>query len=237
MIHKGLSGFGLHLQGGIVTKWTSGHESTPLLKYSCEKQLKEIEENKLGPIKTVDIYSTSEGFDNFEFSMPHMECPTGFTDFDNRLLIREQIRKSLYSRSNDIRSGFKKIIRRELDKIEESVIKLDCLRLLELCSDYYPYGYAHGDFGFANMLIEDGVIHMIDFTKAFINSPLLDIATLRLSTYCEDAKAWHLDLVDTVERDHWLYINQITIIKMIKVLSYKITDKEKFKMLMYVQTV
>lgn len=227
MIHKGHSGFGLQVKSGQVIKWTRGEDSIPILRASYLKQMKECEENKLGVIKTVDIWSMTESCGIFSFSMPHMDCPTGFTDDKNKLKIREQIRRSLFFRSRDIRLGFKKCVLKELEGVEDSEFKLIIESLLETCSDYYPYGYAHGDFGFANMLVEEGQIHMIDFTESFINSPLLDVATLEMSIFCNDAKPWHIDIVKTLEQDHWDFRLHSTIIRMTKVLKYKITEKEK----------
>ena len=230
MIHKGLSGFALLKDGGKVTKWTQGKESCARLLDSCFRQSEERLKGLLYPIKTVPVYSRAIRNNYFSFEMPFMDLPSGFTFKNNRLIIKSIIRQSFENRSWSPKAGFKNIIRRELEKYPISAQKIHIENMLNICSDIYPHGYAHGDMGFANMLIDEDSVYMIDFTESFIDSPLIDLATMELSLFSEFSKTWNLECFTDCSNALFRYKEQTDIVRMVKVLSfYRDTDTEERK--------
>lgn len=221
LIHSGLSGFGIKLRGQVVCKWTRGSESSKKLRASYEKQVECISSKKLSPIIACDAYGyIGRSDDEFYFDMPFMDYPSGFTVRENLGSVKSQIRKSLVFRSFNSRPGFHSIVRKELLKYPNSKEKVETIRLLDLCSDIYPHGYAHGDFGFANMLVKDGQIHMIDFTETFIDSPLIDVVMLGLSLNSDLAGPWHKEVVSSVYGDFFEHRLQIEVLRRCKIISF-----------------
>lgn len=222
VIHKGLSGFGFKDCGDQLIKWTTGKESKLVLMESCQAQMIERRLMKLYPLHTVPVYSKKEDGESFEFSMPKLDFPSGFTFKYNPREIRSLIRQSFENRSWEPKAGFKSIVRKELAKYPLSDLKLMAEAALEYCSDIYPHGYAHGDMGFANMLVDDKKIqiYMIDFTKSFIQSPLIDLATMELSLFSEFTKSWSLECWTDCSNALFRYKEQANVVRMVKVISF-----------------
>lgn len=221
MKHKGHGEFGLTFTSDNVTKWTTGEVSSKALNKSLQKHLLDIQFNSLKPIMPVEIISTVTTKSEVSFTMPYIKGDTGFTATIHRKKIKEQIRKSINKRSLHIRQGFKALVEAELNILEDSELKNVVREELAKCSDHYPHGYCHGDFGFANMLIIDEVIHMIDYTPSFIESPLMDLATMELSLFSELAKDWHFEIFELLEKDLFRFKAHKDILRMCKVLSFK----------------
>ena len=179
MTHRGLSGFAVEIDKDrkIVRKWTRGLESTPKLTASFHLQLEEYFSGKLYPMKTVPVTMCDGSKKDFiEFQMPFIDGNSGFTEWKHRNEMCDQIKKSFQSRKNDLRSGFHSICLTELSNFKFPHLKLQIVDLLSQCSEKYPYGFSHGDLGFANMIVDaEGQIHLIGFTPSFIDSPLMDL--------------------------------------------------------------
>lgn len=229
MKHKGLSGFGLRIKDDTIEKWTVGQESKLKLYESYLLQKNEHYLQNLLPIQPLPIFFSLDSFDSFSFIMPYHLGDTGFTAEEN-ININAAIRSSLIDRSYQYADGFKKIIKIEISKYKKSVLTKIIEDKLESVDDLYPLGFCHGDFGFANMLIDGDSISMIDFTPSFIYSPLMDIATMELSLFSSVAKPWHFKLFEDIERDHERFKEQKNIVRMCKVLSFTHSeDNEDFK--------
>lgn len=224
VIHKGLSGFALEKKGDQVIKWTQGKESSKLLFDSAYLQAEERIKKELSPIKAVPIYAKSIKGDYFSFNMPFMDLPSGFTFKKNGRIIKSIIRQSFENRSWNPRGGFKSIIKKELLKYPLSDLKIMTEAALNYCSDIYPHGYAHGDMGFANMLIGEDEVYMIDFTPSFINSPLIDLCTMELSLFSEFTKSWNLECYTDCSNALFRYKEQAEVVRMVKVLSFMRDD-------------
>ena len=217
--HEGLSGAGFKVEESIITKWTKGHESAPKLRNSCYEQTRERIEGNLLPIKAIPVWSFNDSKDYFEFSMPncsHLE--TGFTSNPEELT--DQLYTSFKNRVSKFKFGFKDQVNRELLKYPDSKYKNQILRVLEKSPDHYPHGYCHGDMGFANMLVEDGQIYMIDFTESFIESPLMDLATMALSLTSSLTTLAHCTCYVNIVYKLGLNQHQIDVLALVKILGY-----------------
>lgn len=240
---NGLSGFAVERKDDKVLKWTRGTESAYKLRKDCMKQVKELSANKLHPIKTVDVICFYEEDDFFGFETPYLAYETGFALTKNQNIVFDQILNSLINRFESTRDGFKKIC---LDQLNKSISELEKKPykdqglflaqkigyLIDQSSDVYPWGYCHGDFGFANMLVDPkGQIHMIDFTTSFIYSPLMDIATLTMSCMF---KGRGNDFTDKTKADiksnFKEYTHKIRILRILKMFSWlPYADNEKWR--------
>lgn len=220
MEHEGLSGCGFKKSKDQITKWTQGPDVYKKLKGSCYMQEVEAKKGFLFPIKTVPVYSKKEKGDYLEFTMPLMPLSSGFTFKTNRGLIKSQIRRSFENRSLEPRAGFKRIINEIINNYEDSDIKLTIQAALISCPDIYPHGYPHGDFGFANMLVSESEVFMIDFTESFIYSPLVDLATMELSLFSPWTRSWNLECFTECSNVLFRYKQQADIVRMVKVLTF-----------------
>ena len=226
--HKGLSGFSLRREGDEVIKWTRGIESTKILKESYMMQLREMTFETMYPIKTVEIKSVMDLIDfgeYFDFRMPLIEADSAFY-YPHGERLFAQVRASFWARSYRPVGGFKEIIKAYLLGIEPSCMKLEVEEQLAEASDYYPSGFCHGDFGLANMLIVEDSIHMIDYTPSFIQTPLIDIATLEMSMVHMEVSQWHLDLLKILKNDYKGYADKIDILRKCKVLGFQNYDSD-----------
>lgn len=240
---NGLSGFAVERRDDKVVKWTRGAESSYILRKDCFKQLKELSANKMYPIKTVDILNFTEEDDYFEFETPYLAYETVFGLSKNQNIVFDQILNSLINRMESTRDGFKKICLDQLNKsiklLEKKPYKDQGLflaqkigYLIDQSSDIYPWGYCHGDFGFANMLVDPkGQIYMIDFTHSFIYSPLMDIATLSMSgTFKGRGTDFTNKVVSDVLSNFKEYTHKIRVLKIVKMFSWlPYADKEVWR--------
>lgn len=219
--HKGLSGFGVTLESDLVRKWTIGEQSQEL--YDCMKRQKDCGQS-LYPIEAVPVYSYKYKHRpaSFEFHMPYLDTESGVTTTEFKLL-EDDIIESFRVRSLFVAHGLNSIVRYELQNLKNvpNEIVQRIISTLNKETDAYLCGYAHGDFGFANMLLSEGKIKMIDFCKPFIDSPLLDLATMSLSA----VKPEHLRIVERASIMFKSWSSQSEII--CKVHLLKILDKIK----------
>lgn len=232
MFTKGLSGSSVNIKENVVTKWTIGNESSPTLEYQCNKQKNELLQNNLYPIKTVNVLCTATKDSYFSFDMPHISRCVNDIDKSHHNLIANHIAQSFRNRSKIKKNGFKRIIenciynirvnslRNDLDIICKDMFnKLN--NLLNEVSDFYPAGYAHGDFGIDNMLLdENSNIVMIDFAYSHIYSPLIDAATLSFSLKSDHRNKELMFLDDLIDLEFSHYLKHIDIIKILKCIEW-----------------
>lgn len=223
---------GVNTDGKIVRKWTRNNKKMlSILKKSYIKQVLEIEQNHLNPLKTVPILSHTEISDTyFCFDMPYLDYDNGFTTKHHQIL-SNRIRESLNKRSNNLHRGFRELSHAELDRLESEFTDNDKLDLkntvkdlrksISLCSDFYLKGYAHGDFGPANMLIsKEGEIYMIDFLDSYLYSPMIDVATFSLSLIGTKVPDHILKIHKVLMTDFAKSIDQINVIKRLRIISW-----------------
>ena len=221
--HNGLSGFGLRREGEEVVKWTRGVESTKILKESYMIQKRAHDRNFLHPMRALEITSVMDLIDfgeYFEFRMPYVESDSAYFYQDGYHLI-DHIRRSISYRKSVAHVGFKEIVSDYLIGIKPSAMKFEVEQDLEKTNDLYPKGFCHGDFGLANMLIIDDVVHLIDFTPSFIQTPLMDIATLEMCIVHMEVAPWHIELLKQLKKDNADYADKISILRKCKVLGFK----------------
>ena len=220
--HKGLSGAAIEVVNGRVRKWTRGSVAAPELKNAATRQANA--EFHLLPILAAPILSTKEKEDYFAFEM-ELYPETAFTLFNEE--VEKKIEDSLSARlsRNHCRlftwdpmvavSGYK-----------ESNLKRE-FQMEWPQAKYFPHGYAHGDFGFANMVIEGDQVYMIDFTTPLIQSPLVDIATMEVSLFAGETTQKHIDFVRKIRDKYSHWSQQIDMIRKVKVLSFNNPDNHR----------
>lgn len=178
-----------------------------------------LRSGRFSPLKPVPIIGFWEENGEFYFEMPFLDYESGFTSNEHDR-VKKAIIESLVSRSHVKSSGFKKIILRELERLERAK-EIDLIfDRLKKCSDEYIEGPTHGDLGLANILVGPE-IYLIDFTPSFIQSPLMDIATLETSLIGAEDGAKFKKFFKEIERKFRAYKDQKDIIRMVKVLSYQ----------------
>lgn len=234
--HEGHSGFGLRVnaEDQTVTKWTQGSESHKVLLQSYKKQLVSGIDETLYPLKVVDVISFKKDRDYFQFTMPFLTYETGFTT-KNHELVSRLVTQSLTIRSKVEVFGFCSIMRDFILSLRQSPETAELLQEASSLSATYPYGHTHGDMGFANMLVSHDSVYMIDFTTSFLHSPLLDIATMRLSLASPHAEQWHRDLYESLVAGPFKkYKQHINLICKALILSYakdSMTDERSKELL------
>lgn len=230
--HQGLSGFAVEQIGNRVKKWTMGPEATIRLRESCTLQVNESMQRRLHPIMTLPVLKTESDENSFSFEMPFVPYDSGFTMSEDLIQnVINNIRTSLKRRVKNEKPNFQIECIEELARIIGEMTETDkqdvCGEILKLkvkisgASRFYPHGYAHGDFGPANMLVNHkGEIYMIDFNKSFIYTPLMDVATLLLGMRSEGRCEWHDELEVLVMSDFEAYRKQIDILMRLKMFSW-----------------
>ena len=77
---------------------------------------------------------------------------------------------------------------------------------------------------------DEDSVYMIDFTESFIDSPLIDLATMELSLFSEFSRTWNLECYTDCSNALFRYKEQTDIVRMVKVLSfYRDADTEERK--------
>lgn len=220
MLHRGYGGFGLIKMNDSIRKWTHGSQSKVQLYKSAVLQINSQMDNSLYPILTVPVDEMQMRGDYFHFDMPFLEFESGFTTRHTKKLEIECL-TSIKNRLGRDEKGFLNIAYKFLDSVVCDIsLKEKVKSQIADCSDFYPRGFCHGDFGFANMLVGERV-HMIDFLPSFIESPLIDIATLQLSTEFNDYKRdKHVEIGNKAAALVKVYSKHIRAIKSLKMLSW-----------------
>lgn len=115
--------------------------------------------------------------DDESFKMPFIKGvsfnPSSFSSAESSMI-------EMYLTSNKgIESGdFRSLVRLFLKDRPDSFMKEDVLQLLNECPDNYLKGFCHGDFGPDNIIFNKDNGYLIDFTEAYIDSILFDVAIL-----------------------------------------------------------
>lgn len=223
--HRGLSGAAVTVIGGNVVKWTRGAQSAPILRLGMVRQIEC--KGFLHPIRPAPVLSRRCTSEETRFKMP-LYPETTFTFFDEK--ISDQIFLSLYNRLNKT-TEFNWSNASFLSKLNDSELKEEFLSSIGECTMSFPHGYAHGDFGFSNMMVKDGRIYMIDFIEPIIMTPLVDIAALEMSLFSDLSTVKHLEVVVKLRKEYGHYIKQIDLLRKLKVLSFKNPDTEDHRRL------
>lgn len=219
--HKGLSGAAIEVVGDRVRKWTAGREASPLLHHALV--LQRACSDELLPILSTEVLMWESDPDSCLFEMPIYE-DTAFTRFD--LSIQTQIRLSLKNRLSFAykRNDFASRIAQAVHSFCSSNLKQEFLADFDIEPSTYPAGYCHGDFGFANMMIDNGQVKMIDFTPSFLYTPLIDIASMEMSLFSDATTTKHAEFVEEILEEFKEWRPQINILRKVKVLSFNNPD-------------
>lgn len=228
MLKQGFSGFNVGMKDGIVVKQTTGVKSSQILKHDILKQIRSI--GKLYPIASVPILKVEYDKSFFKCEMPFMGFDLRDQDLsDSQIeIVKQQIIQSLKNRSSKITYGFNSIILKELNRILgvliESGLEAEADQIekesYRCSSDYYIQGYCHGDLGLANMFLVGGRVYANDFTRSFIDSPLVDIVMLKQS---KPMKIYERKqkMIDEIESEFYQFKDQMDLILKIKQLGWK----------------
>lgn len=208
-----------------VRKWTTGANSSSILRKEFLKIMTAINDDLMSPIEVVEPIGMSSGPSFFEYTMPFIEGETGFTT-DKFNLVADAIKSSIKHRCRERVSGFKLACRRELDVIYSLDSKL-CAKydqkfsqMIDASSDIYPSGFCHGDMGLANIIIDGNSVKCIGLTHSFIQTPLFDVATYCLSLKSSVVKEEHIKLRDELLSFFDKYLVNIVLLQKIRMLSW-----------------
>ena len=152
--------------------------------------------------------------------MPYVDAESGWTTIEFEIL-EKKIKDSFKNRAKEIANGFNEIILKELGYLQRvpEMLMGKVKSQLKIETDPYVYGYTHGDFGFANMFVDQGKVLIIDFSIPFIDSPLLDLATMELSVRGIKAnREKHLNIVRKIYELFPEYRLQVHILKQVHLL-------------------
>jgi len=108
---------------------------------------------------------------------------------------------------------FKNIKVGKINGIIKKVEQIECLNfpqkerimkiLKNLPKEDLPTGQCHGDFTMANMVFTDSTIYALDFLNTYIDSPLLDLLSIRQDTHhlwsCFLSQNYSCRLVETLK--------------------------------------
>lgn len=198
--------------------------SSVLLKESCFKQIDDFHDPHMNSVEAVPVASFDFHKDTFSFQMPLIKLPSvfkfsgDFTRVNDMILSRFQV-PPVYER------GFGSIVMAEIEALVEEYPFIEqysdhIVPLLK--NDSYRYGYAHGDFGPANLFVDSLCLKAVDYSHAFIDSPLLDLAMFDLSVSTSSYS--HGEHYRILRNIRGLFkqaeLDQVEIIKAVKILSW-----------------
>lgn len=229
---QGLSGFNVRREGDLVIKSTSGEESIKKLKHDMHKQIDSI--GKIHPIASVPVKKIDvkvvDGHPTFIAEMSYMGIDLGSCKLnsDQIELVKYRIKESLEGRIKGFSWGLNKKITDEVIRIKHFVREIygqdEADRIIiedYICKfDVYKCGYAHGDLGFRNLFLIGKTVYATDFTKSFIDCPLVDVVTLEASAESMgNDKKKIVDYVKLFISEPWH--DQYEAIKKVKQLQWK----------------
>lgn len=234
MKHNGLGFCGISMVGDLVMKWTRGNVSGKELYDRAVKQQNASKYlNQVEPFKALPIESVVMGEQSY-IIMKYCPLETGFTAhneqyeymvkmvedyFENR--ISESINKKGFNTIclERMKTIFKQILNKNYEDCYIFMKILD--RYMEKCPEWYPWGYYHGDFGFANMFFGRDEAYLIDFELKFIESPLIDIATMINSTDSNPtAKEIHHHLCRLITRKYKDLSHHVRVVRVLEMCSW-----------------
>lgn len=239
MKHGGVSGCKVIRVGDKVHKIGSFHHKGRELVEGMELQ----NNSHINPFKTVKIEPKREG-DNLILIMDYIDLESGYTlkdsEKDNFTKVLHQYFENRFKESKKS-FWFHQKVREKVAEIYTnlSAKRLDDLvYLTDLILDrlkhsllQYPMGDCHGDFGFANMFVSETDCYLIDFTKRFIDSPLIDLATMARATDMAFGvrTQYHIDLVNDLLKKYEEHSEQIKLLRLLEIVSWipHIVDKEQ----------
>lgn len=196
MTLKGNSGCKLEANDDIVVKKAEGNY-VPRLKAQMKKQLSFQGTVINGySISAEPIVSYVNEDSVFSFFMPLDKGKTASEIIKNGYYIKDLSDVFInYLLSNMLPkriTNAKELIDNKLKSLEKTVPSeyVSHIKMFEkkLAPEIYAIqaGYCHGDFTLENILVNSGEksIHLIDFLDSFLDSPLLDFATILQDTKC-----------------------------------------------------
>lgn len=232
---SGLSGcrFKLNEKGNVVKYARNDRKRIDDLKTSYAKSKIGYLNDSMCPIRVLNPISFKEEDSYFEVEMPLIKDVSQCSD----TLIRSCC--SYFMKERPIFSGFKLSSLKELNRImsknegdlfcrEINIMGREIADLINECSDNYPQSFFHGDFGMSNIIESKGVVYAIDLSPGYINSILVDVATLEMNTLEKDD--WEVALSKSVSKFFKSYRQQIDIIRKLRILSFwKVSNTESTK--------
>ena len=219
--YKGYSGCKFKVDSnGVLVKYASNDKKRINdLKHSYSKTLTAHIYNRMRPFKVVEPLFSTEDVQSFRFGMRHIDNAYNVNSPQGRDLFFSKAR-TYFKIERSVQIGFVKECKIELSKIKDSKLKSIVENLLHSCSDEYPVSFSHGDFGVNNFLVKGNEVYTFDLSPAFINSILLDIATLQLSVIdCDLGHVGHEVLSFALKR-YAKFKCQIDIVRKIRVLQF-----------------
>lgn len=134
--------------------------------------------------------------------------------------MKDQILCDISSRRWFPAPGFREKVLQFIRKFPMEEMKRDIEESLKTCPDVYPLGPVHGDMGFANILFNGHQCFLVDFTPSFIQSPLMDLASMELCLFSYKAHPWHVAFFNELKSHFAQFSPQIDIIRKAKALSF-----------------
>lgn len=226
-IKQGQSGFKVEFvdSGHHVLKSTSGIDSNIKLLRDALKQISF--EQKFHNFEVVKIFDLNYSGQKSFYKMVNHGIDLCSKEIDLEYL-EKSIEVSLLNRCDSAKFGLNNILNDEVTRIKNFVREIhgieeaNKIKISEyLCNkDHYISGLCHGDFGLRNMYFDNQRLYISDFTHSFIESPLMDVITLKLSI---DNKSVSLDkkkMVDSIYNNYKDYSQQMSAILKVKELAW-----------------
>lgn len=220
---KGLSGAAIRIEGNDVIKWTRGKEAAPRLLDSYYKMQEDLRHKYMQPMIPVRVNMVRYEGDFCELTMPFVYGRSGYQMDSN--ILSKALSYYFELSCKPTATGFKDKVRRELLTIPESRLKNRVMKQVDYVTDTYPMGFCHGDLGLANMIEDEGEIYLIDYTPRFIETPLIDLATLELSLFSEYAKSHHLELFEKLMDMNFIYRGHVDLLRSVLALKFNMDSE------------
>lgn len=213
--HKGLCGCDIKVVGSKVHKWTSGKESESKLLVSHLKSVAAKKSKSSRPF--IPVTGEIVLGDGTTLVMDLIEGESGFTTNDIPLL--DELIIKYFDRDWPLVTGFRSKIAERLKDFPDSDLRRDIYSRIDRIRDSYPAGFCHGDFGFANMIL-NGKYYLIDYTEVFMNSPLVDLAKLEMCMVGRDRDPDRMGIIKKAKELFWCRSGQIDIIRQTLALEF-----------------
>lgn len=228
-MRQGLSGFNVKRKGDTVIKSTTGEESSLRLFHDAFKQRNSA--GNINPLAAVPIKKMERTKESFSFEMPYMgiDLRASYLNPEQLKTLKLALNSYFYRRQESVVSGLNDLIIEEVKRIKDFVREIhgadesDLILFSDfMCpKNYYPKGYCHGDLGLRNMFLVSKKIYVSDFTRSFIESPLIDLIALEFSSNGIEQKEKQQIFKEIKSKFDENFLEQYDMIKKVKELQWK----------------